>query len=68
MREGHIEGLVFTNSWGDEWIPTSDIQNARITPDGIHYLQENGRMKKVGEMLKESVDIIAKLASMIKLL
>ena len=68
QKEGYIEGLVFANPWGNEWILGNDIENARITPEGIHYLQDNSRMKKVGEMLKESVDIIAKLASLIKLI
>ena len=63
--EGYIRGLMFTDAWGGDFILASDIRNARITAAGIHYLQENSKMKKVGEALKESVDIISKLAQIV---
>lgn len=65
--EGLIEGLTFANAWGGESILISDICNARITPSGIRYLKENGTMKRIGDTLKESVDIISKLAAILQL-
>lgn len=62
--EGLLERLTFVNVWGGDVFLTSDIKDARITSKGIHYLEENERMHRVGNWLKESVDIIAKLASL----
>ena len=67
QEEGLIQGLTFVKAWGDEVILTSDISEAQIMPAGIHYLQENAKMKAVGEKLKAAVDMIAKLAAMIGL-
>lgn len=66
--EGLIEGLVFTKAWGGDLILSSNMSDAKITASGIRYLKENGIMSKVGSMLKESADTIAKLASLISLL
>lgn len=68
QAEGLIEGLVFTKAWGGDVIISSDLKEAKITPHGIRYLKENAKMKLIGEALKESVDIIAKLASTLMLL
>lgn len=67
QKEGLIEGLVFTKAWGGLVILASDIEDARITAEGIHYLKENSTMNKIGENLKDAVDIIASLASAIGL-
>ena len=64
-EEGLITGLVFANVWGGEHILVTSLDRAEITPDGIHYLKDNSKMKAVGEHLKEAVDVIAKLASMV---
>lgn len=61
--EGLIEGLVFVKAWGGDVVLASDIKDAKITVSGIHYLEENSKMKQIGEKLKESVDTIAKLAT-----
>ena len=61
QTEGLIEGLVFTSAWGDVFL-ANDLQDAKITADGIHYLKENRTMAKVGTAMKEAVDTIAKLA------
>lgn len=68
QEEGYIRGLVFVHAWCGDYILASDISDARITAAGIHYLEENSKMKKVGEFLKESVDIISTLAQMLALI
>ncbi len=65
--EGLIEGLEFANAWGGDCILVSSVSDARITAAGIRYLKENGTMKRVGDALKETVDIISKLASILQL-
>ena len=67
QNEGLIQGLVFITAWGGDLIIASDVENAKITVKGIHYLEENDKMKGIGEKLKGAVDIIAKLAGMIGL-
>ena len=67
QAEGLIEGLVFTKAWGGDVIMVSPFKDAKITPHGIRYLKDNAKMKLVGDALKESVDIIAKLASTLML-
>ena len=61
--EGLIEGVLSISAWGGDSILVSSLQDARITPNGIHYLQENNKMNQIGNALKEAVDTIAKLAS-----
>lgn len=65
--EGLIRGLVIVKAWGGVDILASDLRDAEITAAGIHYLQENSTMKKVGAALKESVDMIAGLAGILGL-
>ena len=67
QEDGLISGVVLTKIWGGDVVIGSDLEDMKITSSGIQYLQENSRMKKIGESLKESVDIIAKLAGIIKL-
>ena len=67
QKEGLIDGVAFMKAWGGDYILVSDLRDADITADGIRYLKENSNMKKIGETLKESVDIIAKLAGIIPL-
>lgn len=62
QEEGLIKGLVFCNAWGGDVLLASDVADAKITAAGIRYLNENDRMKKIADTLKESVDLIAKLA------
>ena len=66
QKEGLITGVIGAGAWGES-ILVSEYSDLKITVDGIHYLKENSTMKKVGETLKETVDIIAKLAGIIKL-
>ena len=67
QEEGFITGLVFVNAWGGDVLLASDMRDVRITAKGIHYLEDNDKMKKVGEMLKGAVDLIASLASILSL-
>lgn len=67
QTEGLIEGLVFVGAWGGDIIMANSFQDAKITPQGIRYLKENAKMKQIGNALKESVDIISKLASTLML-
>lgn len=67
QEEELIKGLLFVPAWGGDVILASDIDEARITPKGIRYLEENDKMKTIGEKLKESIDIISKLAAIIGL-
>lgn len=66
--EGLIEGLVIIRAWGDTYILASDIRDMRITASGIHYIKDNSMMRKIGETLRESADIISELASLIGLI
>ncbi|MCR4805771.1 MAG: YjcQ family protein [Clostridia bacterium] len=45
----------------------SDPCDIEITVTGIRYLKENSTMKKVGDALKDAVDIIASLAELLAL-
>lgn len=67
QTEGLIEGLAFVKAWGNDTIMLSRFQDAKITAQGIRYLMENTRMKQIGAKLKESVDIISKLAGILML-
>lgn len=68
QEEGLIEGLCFTKAWGGDKLLGSDYREAEITAKGIRYLNDNEKMNKIGNKLKESVDIIAKLASLISVI
>ena len=68
QEEGLIKDLCFKKTWGGDMILISDISDARITPTGIHYLEDNDIMKKVGNILKGAADTIAKLAAIIGLI
>lgn len=67
QEEGLIEGLTFADMWGGDVVLANEIKDAKITAKGIHYLEENALMAKVGEKLKNSVDTIAKLAALVGL-
>lgn len=65
QEENLIRGLLFKKAWGGDRLLLSDLREAEITADGIHYLKDNSTMKKIGDMMKEAGDMIATLASMI---
>ena len=65
--EGLIKGLTFVGTWQSDCILASDVRDAEITAAGIHYLEDNDKMKSIGNMLKDAVDTIAKLAGILGL-
>lgn len=65
QEEGLIEGVTIKKAWGGDVIIASSLNHARITASGIRYLNNNCQMKAIGELLKESADIISKLAALI---
>ena len=60
--EGLVEKLAFTKPWGGTLIPLFDERDITITAKGIHYLEENDKMKIAGNYLKEKADTIINLA------
>lgn len=62
-----IENLTFAKAWGNDFMLISDEEEMQITVKGIHYLKDNSKMKEVGKYLLETVDIIAKLISLVGL-
>lgn len=60
-EDGLIENLIFTNTWSIECRLCSDIEDARITSKGIHYLKENSRMNMIKEFLLKDIDTVITL-------
>lgn len=58
-EEGYIVGVVPISSLSGESIKINNIQ---ITPKGIEYLQDNSKMQKVKDFLKETRNWIELLA------
>ena len=64
MNSGYIEGITVTKTWGQDTI-LSDLEQCRITPEGIEYLTDNAFMGKVRSFLQNTAtaaDISVKLA------
>ena len=57
LKEGYITGR---EEWGtfDVGNPKVKLMRPEITLKGLEYLEENGLMKKAGEMLKEVIHIV----------
>lgn len=57
LKEGYITGR---EEWGtfDVGYPKVKLMRPEITLKGLEYLEENGLMKKAGEMLKEIIHIV----------
>lgn len=68
QAEQLISGARFTKVWGNEYIMLSELNELEITAGGIHYLQENERMKSVLQMLSDAADIMAGMIGMLQLL
>ncbi len=64
--EGLIKGLTFINVWGGDCILTCGKEEIRITPSGIHYLEENSKMKKIGDTLTKTPGIVASLINIVR--
>ncbi|MDY4064954.1 MAG: YjcQ family protein [Ligilactobacillus agilis] len=65
QSEGLIEGLQFKKAWGGVVILINDLDDISITSDGIHYLLENSRMKKVKDFLSGQTGAIASLIQLV---
>lgn len=61
VNEGYLEGLVFTNAWGNVYILANDYVDGSITHKGVEYLTENSAMKKAHGFAKEAGGLIVKL-------
>lgn len=57
-KEGLISGLGFTKAFGEDVIMFNDIVDCRITPAGIHHLEEHGSMKKAWKVLMDTKDVM----------
>lgn len=55
---GLVDKVNIAKTWNDEII-VIDISNMRITPEGIDYLHDNDKMRKLAELLPEFVGAIA---------
>lgn len=57
LKEGYITGGEAWES-SDVSYPKVKLTRPEITLKGLEYLEENGLMKKAGEMLKEVIHIV----------
>ncbi|MBO4290168.1 MAG: hypothetical protein J5865_08750 [Lachnospiraceae bacterium] len=64
-EEGLITGLIFKTVWGKEIVCISDIEDCKITPEGIHYLETHDSMKKAWQVLIETKDIMVTMLAKI---
>ena len=60
-EEGLIENASFTKAWGRVYIPLFEERELEITAKGIHYLEDNSKMKEAGRFLMDKADSIADL-------
>ncbi len=65
IDEGLIEGLHFCRAWGNVRILVNDLADISITSDGIDYLLENNRMRKIKEFLLNQSGTMAGLIEMV---
>lgn len=65
--DGYLSGGSIIKTWGSVFVLASDESDFSITSKGIDYLQDNSKMKQVGEVMKNTVDVIANLASLVGL-
>lgn len=57
-KQGFVEGVVVDDTIDNAPVFIWKLEQTRITPDGIEYLNENSMMAKVRKYLKEAKDII----------
>lgn len=57
LREGYVENIVIIPIDGTEPI-IKILDDVRITPKGIEYLQENSSLKKAAKFVKETIEMI----------
>lgn len=64
--ENLITGVRTVKAWGNERIMISKKSNISITAQGIRYLEENSKMKKIGEQLTSIPGLISSLIDIVK--
>lgn len=67
QEEGLITGVATVHAWDSVYMLLSDLREMRITPAGIHYLKENGTMRKGQKALTGAADIIGSLVGIVGL-
>ncbi|MDO4662479.1 MAG: YjcQ family protein [Tissierellia bacterium] len=56
--KGYIKNLILTKAWGGD-VVGYDLSKIKITGDGIAYLRDNSRMKKLINLIKEARAIMS---------
>ena len=51
LRSGYIEGIQIDQYVGETRPTVSDLQYARITLDGLEYMEENSWMQKAAKLM-----------------
>ncbi len=57
-EKGYIKNLVLIKAWGGD-IVNYDLSKLQITGDGVAYLRDNSRMKKLINLIKEARAIMS---------
>lgn len=65
QEEGLISGLVFKKVWGGNNILVGDISEAKITANGIRYLNENSKMKIIRKAELASAGLLCDLVKLV---
>lgn len=58
QKKGYVDGVVYTQTLSDRFPKIIDMSMISITLEGIEYVEENSTMKKVGEALKMTGEVI----------
>lgn len=63
--EGLIEGLTFIKAWGNEYVMAGSLRDVRITSEGVRYVLNNDKMKKImNSILEEAPGAIMELVKL----
>lgn len=63
--EGLIEGLTFIKAWGNEYVMAGSLKDVRITSEGVRYVLNNDKMKKImNSILEEAPGAIMELVKL----
>lgn len=63
--EGLISGVNTRKAWGNEYILISELSSIRITPDGIHYLKDNSKMRDILKAVKSTAGLLSSLVDVV---
>lgn len=53
QQDGLVDGLTFTQAWGREMLLVDGLEQLQITPQGIRYLLDNGKMQRIKKAVLE---------------